>query len=138
MSKRFNSFDEYWQRHVVFFGGSQKRMLNLTGAGIAIYFIAFFLTTFSLFALVLAIIVLYAMPWIGFVMAASKGKPPFLEFPLWFAMAEIRMFLLWCAGRLEDEVDIQKGGASDSGKQDAGSMNPRPDTDGDNLSDRDE
>lgn len=102
------SFGEFWPVYVRAHSDAGTRALHLVGtlAGWALLVGA--IVTRHWWWIALALVVPYALAWIGHFFI-EHNKPATFEHPLWSWWADQKMVGMMLAGKMEEEVEKQRG-----------------------------
>jgi len=97
------SWDEFWRFYVCEHRDAGTRRLHFAGTLGAIVCLAAAALWQSLWLIFAAPVVAYGFAWVAH-FAVERNTPATFRFPLRSLMADVRMFGLMCAGRMDDEV----------------------------------
>lgn len=79
---KYNNFSEFYPYYLSQHTNEMCRRLHVVGSLLAVLFFLYFLFTFKILALILAIVCAYGFAWIGHTYF-EKNKPTTLEYPLY-------------------------------------------------------
>lgn len=102
MEKRFPTYQAFWPHYVNEHRAKLTRNLHFLGTALALLAVFFAVTTDPWF--------LVAVPFAGYGFAwaahyfVEKNRPATFTYPLWSFVADLHMFGLMCAGRMDREV----------------------------------
>jgi hypothetical protein len=100
---RFDGFEAFWPYYLSQHARPGTRALHLLGTGLALLCLARAVVAFDPLFLPLAVVAGYGFAWIGHAVV-ERNRPATFTYPLWSLAGDVRLFLLWCAGRLEAEL----------------------------------
>jgi hypothetical protein len=97
------TYREFWPRYLREHARRGTRALHLIGTGLALVLLATFAATGDWRWLLGAVAAGYGFAWLGH-FAIEKNQPATFTHPLWSLASDFRMFYLFLAGRLGDEL----------------------------------
>ena len=103
MMERSATYREFWPYYLREHAKRGTRALHLIGTGLAIALLAASAATGDWRWLLGAVVAGYGFAWIGH-FAIEKNRPATFTHPLWSLASDFRMFFLFIAGRLGDEL----------------------------------
>ena len=102
MTKKYNSFAEFWPFYLNEHSKHLTRVLHFIGTAWVLLILPF--AIFYSYYLFLAIpIVGYGFAWSAH-FYVEHNKPATFKYPVWSLIADFKMFFLMCAGKIEQEV----------------------------------
>lgn len=104
MQKPHQTFEEFWEFYVMEHSLPHTRQLHFMGttAAMTLGITGLFAGRFAF--VLLAVIVGYAVAWISH-FAVQKNKPASWTHPAWSFLADLKLFFLMAAGRMDEEVE---------------------------------
>jgi hypothetical protein len=99
----FRSYREFWAFYVGEHRRPLTRRLHFVGTTGAISCIAGAIFSASVWLLMVAPVIAYSFAWAGHLWV-EKNSPATFKFSLWSLIADIHMYALMLAGRMDDEV----------------------------------
>ena len=108
MPKAIRTYAAFWPHYLAEHGRPATRTIHVVGTavGLAVLVAAVALQLWWLLAVALACG--YAFAWVAH-MAVERNRPTTFTYPLWSFVSDLRMFALYCSGRLEDEIRRYQG-----------------------------
>jgi hypothetical protein len=102
------NYREFWPRYLAAHADRRTRALHYLGTGAALGLLAAFAATRDWWWLVAMPIAGYAFAWLGHAIF-EKNRPETFSRPFWSLYSDFRMFFLFLAGRLGDELQRMEG-----------------------------
>lgn len=107
MTERYSSFQEFWPFYVREHSRPLTRWLHFCGTllllpVLLLGFIA------SAYYLLLLPIVGYGFAWLAHALV-EKNRPATFSYPLWSLLADFKMFVYMCGGKMAGEVEKHAG-----------------------------
>ena len=102
-SKSIESFGEFWTYYLREHSRPETRALHIAGTSITGASLAAWLATHQGKYLGLALVGGYGLAWLGHLMF-EYNRPSTFRNPLWSLRADLLMYRLWLAGKLEPEI----------------------------------
>ena len=99
-----NEFERFWPEFLTYHKDPVSRNVHIAATAIAIYLICRFLVELEIISLILAPLVHTGIVF-AFHHFARGDKPLQRNSPVLATAGEFRMFFLWCAGRLKQEIE---------------------------------
>ena len=104
MSKRFESFDEFWPFYLGEYRNPTCRGLHIWGSSLGDATLIYGIATWSWWALPAALVVGYGHSWVGHFFF-ERNKPATFQAPLWSFMGDWKMISLFYRGKLGAELE---------------------------------
>lgn len=101
--KSIDTFEEFWPYYLREHSRPETRALHIAGTSITGASLAAWLTTYQGKYLGLAVVGGYGLAWLGHLMF-EHNKPSTFGNPLWSLRADMLMYRLWLAGKLDAEI----------------------------------
>ena len=115
MSKRYQSFEEFWPFYLGQHRNRVCRGLHLWGTTLGLVTLVYGLSQLAWWAFPAALVVGYGHSWVGHFFF-ERNKPATFQYPLWSFLGDWKMMKLFYTGKLGAEVERLFG-----------SRNPSPD-----------
>lgn len=103
MAKDFGSFGEFWPHYLREHSRPATRALHFVGTGLGLALLLAGILTGRAWLVPLALVSGYLFAWVGH-LAVERNRPATFSHPLWSFAGDWRMFALFLAGRLGDEL----------------------------------
>jgi len=103
MTKRIPSYSEFWRFYVGEHQAKANRKLHFLGISAALLCLWGSVDAGSFMLGFLALVFVYGPAWIGHFFF-ERNHPATFRYPLWSLMADLQMYALMCAGRMDREV----------------------------------
>jgi len=107
LETRFDSFEAFWPFYLAQHSRAGTRRLHLLGTACAAVCLLVMVATLDVRWFVAAFALAYAFAWSGHYLV-EDNHPATFTYPLWSLRGDVRMFRLWVAGRLEEEISRQR------------------------------
>ena len=119
MSKRYQSFSQFWPFYVSEHSLPRTRLWHFVGTAslLPIILIAVF---YNLYLLLLLPLFGYGFAWYSHFFV-EKNRPATFRYPLWSLVGDFRMFALMCLGKMDAEVERCRKLETDSNLEDVSS-----------------
>lgn len=108
MPKAIRSYEAFWPHYLSEHARPATRTLHIVGTAIGIAVLVAAVALQLWWLLAVALLCGYAFAWVAH-MAVERNRPTTFTYPLWSFVSDLRMFWLWCTGRLEAEVRRYRG-----------------------------
>lgn len=103
MSRGIERYRDFWPFYLREHRRPLTRLIHVLGTGAGLLLLLVGLATASWWLLPAALVCGYAFAWISH-LTVERNRPATFTYPLWSFASDLRMFLLFCAGRLETEL----------------------------------
>lgn len=125
MSEKFKKYKDFWPFYLSEHRKPLTRALHIAGtvAGLATLAVAAATQMWWLPAAGLA--AAYGSAWASHALV-EKNTPATFKYPLWSFVSDFRMLGLWCAGKLQKEIDRQLGPQKPDAKKTAKTVKKQP------------
>jgi hypothetical protein len=100
MTQQPHSFQEFWPHYLMEHRDPRCRLLHFLGSTGAVAGLVLAAVRLDPLWILAGLAFAYAMAWTGH-FAIEHNRPATFKRPLWSFAGDIRMYLLWLAGRLE-------------------------------------
>ncbi len=109
MASKIDSYKDFWPSYLGEHSRGLTRLIHVAGTGVGLLLLLLALITQNWWLLLAALVCGYAFAWISHLLV-EKNRPASFTHPLWSLFSDLRMFCLFCQGRLERE--LQRHGIS--------------------------
>ncbi|MEM7442454.1 MAG: DUF962 domain-containing protein [Pseudomonadota bacterium] len=110
MSEKMDSYAAFWPHYLREHAQPGTRRLHYFGTALGIVLLIVAIV-FQIWWLVLVAIVSgYLFAWVGH-MTIERNRPATFTYPFWSLISDLRMFYLWCRGRMQGE--LRRAGVED-------------------------
>ena len=103
MTPKCATYSAFWPHYLREHADPATRRLHYLGTAVSIVLLVLGIVTLEGWLVIAAIVAGYAFAWVGHYFI-EKNRPATFTYPYWSLVSDHRMFFLWCAGRLEDEL----------------------------------
>lgn len=103
MSRRNEKFRQFWYHYLLHHSRRGTRLLHYLGLTVAIAGLILGTVILNPIIPILGIALAYMLSWSGHLLI-EHNRPTLLEHPVWALQCDVRMFRLWLAGRLSNEL----------------------------------
>jgi len=100
---QFKSFEEFWPYYLKAHSKPETRAMHFLGTSLGVLGVASWLATGRSRYLAAGMAGSYGSAWLGH-FAFEGNHPAAFENPLWSLEADLRMYQLWLAGKLDAEI----------------------------------
>jgi hypothetical protein len=107
MADRLRTYAEFWPFYLGEHRRPRTRALHFFGTGLALLLLVIAALTADWWLVLVAVIAGYAFAWIGHAFV-EHNRPATFTYPFWSLISDFRMFGLFVAGRLGDELTKHK------------------------------
>lgn len=109
MDHRFASFAQFWPFYVAEHSRRGTRRLHFIGTTLGLLCLIGFLVTWDWRLLLAALVLGYAFAWASHFFI-ERNRPATFKYPLWSFMGDWKMWGLMLLGRMDAELQEQRGG----------------------------
>ena len=102
-TKTYQSFSEFWPYYVSEHSKPGTRRLHFLGTSLGLLLLLIFFVTGPWWLVLLALISGYLFAWIGH-FVVERNMPATFKYPLYSLAGDLKMFVLICVGKMEEEV----------------------------------
>jgi hypothetical protein len=103
MADVHQTYAAFWPYYLTEHAKADTRALHFAGTALALLLLLGAVVYGSWWLLLAAVVAGYAFAWVGHFFI-ENNRPATFTYPVWSLASDFRMFLLWCAGRLEGEL----------------------------------
>ncbi len=103
MASKIKSYGDFWPFYLGEHSRGLTRLIHVAGTGVGLLLLLLSIITQSWWLLLAALVSGYGFAWISHMMV-EKNRPATFTYPLWSLVSDLRMFWLFCQGKLEQEV----------------------------------
>jgi hypothetical protein len=104
MSKRFDSFAEFWPFYVMEHSRSGTRVLHFIGTSLLWICIALIFLSKSAWFLLLGVVLGYGCAWTGHFFI-QKNRPATFKYPFFSLAGDFKMYALMITGKMGKEIE---------------------------------
>lgn len=108
MEERYRSFADFWPFYVAEHSRPGTRWLHFVGTTLGLLCLVAFLATLDWRFLVGGLVAGYAFAWVSHFFI-ERNRPATFKYPLWSFIGDWKMWGLMLLGRMDAEVERQKG-----------------------------
>ena len=101
--KDFSNFRDFWPYYLSEHSRHETRLIHIAGTGLSLGLLTLFILFGHWWYLLSAVLAGYGLAWISHVFL-ERNRPATFTHPIWSLMGDFRMFVLACAGRLNNEL----------------------------------
>ena len=101
--KDFSNFRDFWPYYLSEHSRHETRLIHIAGTGLSLGLFTLFILFGHWWYLLSAVLAGYGLAWISHVFL-ERNRPATFTHPIWSFMGDFRMFVLACAGRLNNEL----------------------------------
>ncbi len=102
MARKIETYKDFWPFYLGEHSRGLTRLIHVSGTGLGILLLLLSIITGSWWLLLAALLSGYGFAWISHLLV-EKNRPATFTYPLWSFASDLRMFALFCGGRLEAE-----------------------------------
>ena len=102
MTRRLETYRDFWPFYLGEHGRAGTRALHYLGTGLGLVLFAAGAASGRWWLVPAALVAAYACAWAGHAFV-ERNRPASFRHPLWSLVSDLRMFGLWIAGRLGRE-----------------------------------
>lgn len=99
----FATFDEFWAHYLREHSDPRTRALHIAGTTVAGLSLLAFLASGKKRFIALGLLGSYGPAWLSH-FTIENNEPATFSYPLWSLRADLRMYEMWLAGTLNDEL----------------------------------
>jgi hypothetical protein len=107
MSRRFQSFTEFWPFYVAEHSRKGTRFFHFLGTSLLFLFLARGIILHSMLYLIYAVAGAYVLAWFSH-FVIEKNRPATFRYPLFSLMGDFKMYALILFGRMNREIERLK------------------------------
>ena len=104
MTKRYNSFAEFWPFYLAEHSKPQTRALHYIGTSLVVLLAIGALISGNWLIFLSLPVAGYFFPWVAH-FGVEKNRPATFTYPLWSLAADFKMWWLWLTFRLRPELE---------------------------------
>lgn len=103
MASKIETFEAFWPFYLGEHSRGLTRLIHVAGTGVGILLLLLAIITQNWWLLLAALVSGYGFAWVSH-MLVERNRPATFTYPLWSLIGDLRMFWLFCQGKLEKEV----------------------------------